>query len=104
MKHRLLIAGLALVASASAVLAHGDAAWIMQDSRTSYCCGPSDCERAPLSAVKPINGGWLVVSTDQRFMEGSPDLHPSKDQDFWLCRPPNLGGKVKCLFVPAGGA
>lgn len=82
---------------------HGDAAWIMQDTKTSYCCGPSDCERAPLSAIRATRGGWLVIATGQVFNEGDPDLHMSKDQDFWWCRPPNLGGKVKCLFAPAGG-
>jgi hypothetical protein len=93
-----------LLGTAYAALAHGDAAWIMADPKTSYCCGPADCERAPISAVKPINGGWYLPGTDQRFMEGEPDLHTSRDQDFWWCKPPNLGGRVKCLFAPSGGA
>lgn len=95
-----IILGLSL---ASPAWGHGDAAWIMEDGKTSYCCGPSDCERAPLSAIRATRGGWLVIATGQVFNEGDPDLHMSKDQDFWWCRPPSMGGKVKCLFAPAGG-
>lgn len=88
----------------SAAFAHGDAQWIMDDPKTRFCCGPSDCERAPLGAVRPIKGGWEIVSTGQRFMDGAADLHPSKDNDFWWCRPESIKPLAKCLFAPAGGA
>lgn len=86
------------------ILAHGDAQWIQSDPKLSYCCGVHDCERAPLSAVKGVNGGWYLPSTGQTFRDGEPDLHMSKDQDFWWCRPPSWNGYVKCFFAPAGGA
>jgi hypothetical protein len=98
-----LVLGL-LIGSTMPSLAHGDAQWIAADPRTSYCCGISDCERAPLSAVKSVPGGWYIPSTGQTFLHDSSDLHVSKDNDPWWCRPPSMGGKVKCLFMPGGGA
>lgn len=91
---------------ATAVGAHGEAAWIMTDPRTAYCCGPHDCERAPVGAVKSSGNGWLVVGTGQVFHEEDPDFHWSVDQYYWWCRPeapPWNGARVKCLFAPPGG-
>jgi len=88
---------------ASPALAHGDAQWIADDPKLSYCCGIHDCERVPLTAVRPIRGGWEIISTGQVFMEGDPDLHMSRDQFFWWCRPAATFPKVKCLIRPAGG-
>lgn len=97
---------LCAVLRASAVGAHGEAAWIMTDPKTAYCCGPHDCERAPVGAVKSSGNGWLVVSTGQVFHEEDPDFHWSVDQSYWWCRPngpPWNGARVKCLFAPPGG-
>jgi hypothetical protein len=100
----LALAALAFIALPLAAFAHGDAQWIADDPKLSYCCGVHDCERAPIAAVRPIPGGWEIVATGQRFMEGDADLHPSRDQFFWWCRPPQMFPKAKCLMAPAGGA
>lgn len=80
--------------------AHGDAQWIMDDPKTSYCCGVIDCWKEPEGAVMPAKGGYRITDTGQFFPFGHPDVHPSKDGDYWTCRPPHMGGAVKCLFVP----
>lgn len=92
-----------LLLCTGAAWGHGDAQWIADDPKLSYCCGVHDCERVPLTAVRPIRGGWEIVSTGQVFMEGDPDLHLSRDQNFWWCRPASMAPKVKCLIRPAGG-
>lgn len=84
-------------------LAHGDAAWIMKDPRTAYCCGPSDCAKEPTGAVMPVAEGYRILDTGQLFRFGDPHLHASRDGDYWTCRPPGLEGAVKCLFVPLMG-
>ena len=83
---------------------HGEAQWIADDPRFSYCCGVHDCTPAPDSEVKAVPGGWYLPSTGQTFLEGSPDLHVSRDHRPWWCRPPSWNGYVKCLFVAARGS
>jgi hypothetical protein len=88
----------------SPVLGHGDAQWIADDPRFSYCCGIHDCSPAPESEVREVPGGWYLPSTGQTFLEGSPDLHVSRDHRPWWCKPPSWNGWVKCLFVAARGS
>lgn len=83
---------------------HGEAQWIADDPRFSYCCGVHDCTPAPDSEVKAVPGGWYLPSTGQTFLEGSPDLHVSRDHRPWWCKPPSWNGYVKCLFVAARGS
>lgn len=93
----------AILLLSSPALAHGDAQWIMDDPRLRYCCGIDDCERAPPGTIVSIPGGWEILATGQRFMEGDPDLHWSRDNDFWWCRPKSMFPLAKCLMRPPGG-
>jgi hypothetical protein len=94
---------LLLLAVPGLALAHGDAEWIMRDSRTAYCCGVSDCAKEPAGAVLPVREGYRILDTGQLFRFGDPHLHPSQDGDYWTCRPQSMEGAVKCLFVPLMG-
>lgn len=87
-----------------AQIAHGDAQWIANEPKFSYCCGIDDCHVAADSEVVPIKDGWYLPSTGQTFREGDPDLHVSRDHRPWWCKPPSWNGWVKCLFVPGRGA
>lgn len=86
----------------SLLLAHGDAEWIEKSTKFSYCCGKNDCEKAPKGAVARVQGGYMIVETGQFFPYGNENLWPSKDDDFWWCRP--SAPLVKCLFEPLGNA
>lgn len=99
------IAGLLVMAWAllpGRALGHGEAGWIMANPETAYCCGPSDCERAPPGAVVMVGNAWRVVSTGQLFADDAKDMHWSRDADWWWCRPD--GVTVKCLFKPLLGS
>jgi hypothetical protein len=101
-----LFACLMLAAVAPPALAHGDAAWIMNEpgyvtGSGSHCCGPTDCERAPDGeVVETAPGQWYVRSTHQTFRQEEKGVYPSKQGSFWWCR---RGARVVCLFYDAGG-
>lgn len=107
MKRALLTTALVL-ATASAGLAHDDAAWIQSDPRYVdkagiHCCSPHDCGRiseADICEVEP--GVWMVLETRQTFRWGERGTYASKDLTPWACR---VGGSrtVRCLFPQGGG-
>lgn len=103
MKLKSCILASMLMFSSTFALAHGDAAWIMNDPKLSYCCGVNDCERAPKGAVVWSKEGWVIVATGQVFPEFGPDTHMSIDRDFWYCSPAYMAPKKKCLMVPSSG-
>ena len=98
----LLVAGLLLLL-ALGVRAHGDAAWIMADPATRWCCGPQDCFELQTVAstaagwefASPVNGEKTVVT--YRF----PNRYPSINEHFWVCM--NGSGGVRCFFVSPEG-
>jgi hypothetical protein len=103
--YRFLAIGLGIAVSmivARSANSHGDAAWIMQNPSTAYCCGPNDCTRLPKDTVRAVTQGYLVT------FGGAPVVVPfektlkSADDDFWACIPP--GGAMKCFFAPPLGA
>ena len=88
-----------------AALAHGDAAWIMQephfkDRAGLHCCGPADCSAVPAGTVVRVIDGWRVVATGRVFRDGDPDLYDSIDHRIWLC---HRSAHDRCLFVPVSG-
>jgi hypothetical protein len=90
-----------LLLISSAALAHGDADWIRQGADYGWCCGPQDCERAPVGAILLEDGIYVVPSTRQSFaFRGRPEdrIFPSIDADYWWCLYPD--GRIRCLFVP----
>lgn len=92
---------------ATVALAHGDAAWIMAETRYrtvagAHCCGPSDCERAPRGAVERTGSGYRIAATGQTIPADRKALYTSIDGDDWWCR--DGAGRVKCLFVPLTGS
>lgn len=107
-KRLALVAALSLMAISANFLgvahAHGDAQWIADEPKFSYCCGVHDCSVAPDSEVREVPGGWYLPSTGQTFLEGNPDLHVSRDNRPWWCKPPSWNGWVKRLFVAARGS
>ena len=81
---------------------HGDAAWIMQNPATSYCCGPNDCQRVPKDAVRTVGQGYMVSFGTGSMVVPFERTFVSIDDDFWACIPP--GGNLKCFFAPPLGA
>jgi hypothetical protein len=66
--------------------AHGAAAWIMDDARTSWCCGPRECLELPDGAVKHLLGGGFVLN-EERFPElgQGGKTYPSINEHYWGC-------------------
>lgn len=106
----LLVAALAMVASARFAGAHGDAQWIMEDGLYvdqdgTHCCGPSDCRREHASKFQEVADGVAVsigagdVILMPRHLVGR-GLYPSIDDDWWICI---RGGVVHCVFKPSTG-
>lgn len=96
--------------SASAALAHGDAAWIMENPRYVdrdgvHCCGPSDCRREHATKFRETPAGIEIVTGDgdvvlmPRALVGQ-GLYPSIDDHWWVCI---RGGVVRCVFKPSTG-
>lgn len=83
------------------VAAHGDAAWIMANPATSYCCGPNDCVRLPKSSIKILASGFGVMINGQEMVVPYGKELPSIDDDYWACVPP--GGSLRCFFAPPLG-
>jgi len=106
-------AGLAaslLVGATIAALAHGDAAWIMENPRYVdrdgvHCCGPSDCRREHATKFRETAAGVEIVTGAgdvvlmPRALVGQ-GLYPSTDDDWWVCI---RGGVVRCVFKPTTG-
>jgi len=95
---------------AAAVLAHGDAAWIMANPRYVdrdgvHCCGPADCRREHAAKFRETPAGVEIVTGAgdvvlmPRHLVGQ-GLYPSIDQDWWVCV---RGGVVRCVFKPTTG-
>lgn len=65
-----------------AALPHGDAGWIQREELKNrmgeLCCGPRDCERLKDGDVKPVDGGFLIQSTEE-FVPTSEALPVSPD-------------------------
>jgi hypothetical protein len=90
-----------ILGTSTTAFAHGQAEWIQQDPGYGWCCGPHDCERAPVGAVVLRGGNYFIPSTNQSFaFPGGPGeyIYPSIDLNYWWCRYPD--GRVRCLFVP----
>jgi len=100
----------ALVAAGPAAHAHGDAQWIMENSRYvdqagTHCCGPSDCRREHASKFQEVPGGIAVSTGAGDVILMSRDLvgrglYPSIDDSWWICI---RGGVVRCVFKPSTG-
>lgn len=110
MRAALLLAILVSFAAAPA-LAHGDAAWIMDNPQTLHCCGPHDCEPLPEGAVKETTDGFEIVATGEVIHWAEGRIYTSIDERYWWChypeRHPDDGGddavavpRTRCLFVP----
>lgn len=85
----------------AAARAHGDAAWIMQNPETAWCCNPTDCAQLPDGAVERLAPGeWRIRETGQVFREGQTGVYPAKRAGYWACRRPH--GYI-CFFYEAGG-
>lgn len=80
--------------------AHDDAAWIMSNPATSWCCGPHDCEALADDEISITAGGAHVKTTGETIP--FRDLKQSIDNRWWRCRKP--GGKTRCLFHPPFGS
>lgn len=87
-------------------LGHGDAAWIMQNAKTKFCCGPKDC--VMLEGVRygvrgwsfpnPHTGEMMLVPFDWIYRFDSNDHH------HWGCF--KLGERekpIRCFFSPNPG-
>lgn len=96
----ILLLTLVLAAVLGPARAHGDAAWIMADPVTRYCCGTIDCRPLEDKEVTSEGGRW--------FVNGQPvapaDVHPTAPEggsSYWACfYPPDLT-VPRCLFLPA---
>jgi hypothetical protein len=96
---------LVLLVVPAAVLAHGEAAWVMENPDTAWCCSPGrDCN--PIEARRVHSDGtyWWVDGLDGKLKEddrgfywGTPDGKP------WACQTPGTTN-LRCLFIPAPGA
>lgn len=101
----ILLGVLLLTLALAAVLgpparAHGDAAWIMADQATRYCCGIRDCRVLEDQEVSQEGGQWKV--------NGQPvaarDVHPTAPEGgslYWACFYEPALTVPRCLFVPA---
>lgn len=82
--------------------AHDSADWIRQGEFKNrigeLCCGERDCERLSDGDVKPVDGGFLIRSTNE-FVPTSETLPVSPD-GYWVCR---WGGQRKCFIAPFTG-
>ena len=99
----LLVIVLGLFVVWSSALPHGDAAWIMAEPTTRFCCGPSDC--FALHSVKSTRDGWTFVSPKTGKLTVVPytfkNRFPSIDEHFWACFTPD--GDVRCFFTSPEG-
>lgn len=100
------LAILILSASATFAWAHGDAAWIMKDSRYKrvsgvHCCNVRDCRELPDGAVKVTPTGYLIVALNHTVPYNWPALYQSINEKFWMCEE---GGRVHCFFPPVAGS
>lgn len=81
---------------------HGDAEWIQREELKNrvgeLCCGQRDCERLSDGDVKPVNGGFVIQST-QEFVPTHEAL-PASPDGYWVCR---WGGQRKCFITPNMG-
>ena len=68
-----------------AVVAHGDATWIME-GEWSECCGPADCKWLAPGDVQAQPNGWYVKSRGEYFPfdKTLPNQDPA-GHHFWLC-------------------
>ena len=101
---------------------HGEAEWIMADPKhldanSVHCCGPVDCEKAPLGAITPTKDGLYVELTGQMFPYPSEGPQPSGsywsiDQEYWWCWAVPFGSSLiqqgfkpslRCVFMPSPG-
>ena len=95
---------LALMLLAFPALAHGDAAWIMNDKRYVdaeglHCCGPSDCYPVAADAIE-VNPRSVTFG-GQSLSTARAGVYWSIDQRGWVCV---RGGRLRCAFPPRGGS
>lgn len=95
-----LLLALPVLAWAFPARAHEDAAWIMANPETSWCCGPHDCEAIEDESVAIVAEGVLVKATQETILY--QDLKQSIDNRWWRCRHPS--GNTRCLFRPPFGS
>lgn len=94
-----LLAVLACFGNIKAARGHGSASWIMEDPRTSWCCGPNDCGPLPDGTVERVDDNtWRYKPSGQVFKRGGPSVYQSINNEFWGCtiNPPGL----RCFFYP----
>lgn len=80
---------------------HGDAEWIQNHPKHSWCCGPEDCHRLEDRAVTRRGNEYVVRWQDRIFTYPIREALPSIDADYWGCI---RGSTLICLFQPNLGA
>ena len=100
------LAGLCLIALliAGAAYWHGDAAWIMSNPATVWCCGPEDCLPAYQGEIERRDDGWFHVPTGTSLPFAGPLGTPGvyindHDAQVWRCV---YAGRMRCVFLPLG--
>lgn len=65
------------------------------------CCNDRDCFPQPLGAIRPVDGGFLIVATGELFPAARAQWSP--DGRYWLCRMPD-DPATRCMFAPPQGS
>lgn len=76
---------------------HGDAEWIQNHPRHSWCCGVDDCHRLDPKAVSRRGNEYVVEWEGRTHPVPIREAKPSIDADYWLCI---RSGPPICLFHP----
>lgn len=80
---------------------HGDAEWIQNHPKHSWCCGVDDCHRLEDRAVTRRGNEYVVRWQGDVFTYPIREALPSIDADYWGCI---RGSTLICLFQPNLGA
>lgn len=116
------ILALFVVTCSVAAKSHGDYRWVMDNSITSYCCGPEDCQMLQLTPgqLSRTVTGYILIWNGKPYEFVYPDnlAKPSDKFDRKIIYPSNNGAwhvcfrlrgpgpeddEPRCLFEPPTG-
>lgn len=92
---------LAIMTEAALSHQHGPGSWINNEKlidpiTKQWCCDEFDCKPQPAGAIKPVEGGYLVVETGE-VIEHRRVIWRSPDGMWWRCA---IGNVTRCLIGP----
>lgn len=104
MRIAMVLTALALVLIPLTARGHGDAEWIRQNSRLTWCCSPGeDCWAVPSRVTFGEDGYYHVQGLTGRKRQGDMGFYriPELTQP-WACQTPGTN-ELRCLIMPGAG-